>query len=82
MNRLEIGFCVVWCVFISLIVPLLFLSIMSSTLLHQPGDLVNEVYSEKIQQIIQICFDVGDDPTSLIEQAKRELQVTISSFSH
>ena len=48
---------------------------MSSPLLRQPGDIVNEVYSEKIQSIIQLCFDVGDDPSSLIEQAKRELQV-------
>lgn len=63
---------------ISPIIPLLF---MSSTLLRQPGDLVNEVYSEKIQTILQMCFDVGDDPTSLIEQARRELQVTTPSFS-
>jgi hypothetical protein len=48
---------------------------MSSPLIRQPGDIVNEVYSEKIQTIIQMCFDVGDDPSSLIEQTQRELQV-------
>jgi len=48
---------------------------MSPPLLRQPGDIVNEIYSQNIQTIIQMCFDVGDDPTSLIEQAKRELQV-------
>jgi hypothetical protein len=50
---------------------------MSSPSIRQPGDIVNEVYLENIQSIIQMCFDVGDDPTSLIEQAKRELQVII-----
>jgi hypothetical protein len=48
---------------------------MSLPLLRQPGDIVNEIYSQNIQRIIQMCFDVGDDPTSLIEQTKRELQV-------
>ncbi len=52
---------------------------MSPPLIHQPGDIVNEVYSENIQSIIQICLDAGDDPSSLIEQAKRELQVVIIS---
>ena len=54
---------------------------MSPHLIHQPGDIVNEIYSENIQSIIQICLDAGDDPSSLIEQAKRELQVIISSSS-
>lgn len=48
---------------------------MSSPSFRAPGEIVNEVYLEKIQSIIQLCSDVGDDPDSLIEQAKRELQV-------
>jgi hypothetical protein len=47
----------------------------SSSTIRQPGDIVNEIYFEKIQSIIQICSDVGDDPNSLIEQTKREIQV-------
>ena len=53
---------------------------MSSPIIRQPGDIINEIYSENIQTIIQMCIDVGDDPTSLIEEAKRELQVMISFF--
>ena len=53
---------------------------MCSALLRQPGDIVNDVYTEKMQSIIQMCSDVGDDPSSLIEQAKRELQVTSRPF--
>ena len=48
---------------------------MSPSSLRQPGDIVNEVYSEKIQSIIEMCFEAGDDPTSLIEETRRELQV-------
>ena len=48
---------------------------MSLPSIRQPGDIVNEVYSEKLQTIIQMCSDVGDDPSLLIEQANRELQV-------
>jgi len=51
---------------------------MSLPAIRQPGDIVNEIYSQNIQSIIQMCFDVGDDPSSLIEEAKRELQVIIS----
>ncbi len=51
---------------------------MSPSPIRQPGDIVNEIYSHNIQSIIQMCFDVGDDPTSLIEQVDRELQVIIS----
>lgn len=50
---------------------------MLSTSFRAPGDIVNQVYSEKIQSIIELCSDVGDDPTLLIEQSKRELQVSI-----
>jgi len=49
---------------------------MSSPSFRAPGDIVNEVYLDKIQSIIQLCSDVGDEPSSLIEQAKRELQVS------
>jgi hypothetical protein len=48
--------------------------------IRQPGDIVNEIYSETIQSIIEICLNVGDDPSSLIEQAKRELQVIYFHF--
>lgn len=44
-------------------------------MIRQPGDIVNGVYSENIKSIIKMCLDVGDDPTSLIEQVKHELQV-------
>jgi hypothetical protein len=54
---------------------------MSPPLLRQPGDIVNEIYSQNIQSIIKMCFDVGDDPTSLIQETKRELQVIISLFN-
>ena len=48
---------------------------MSPQSVRQPGDIVNEVYSENIKSIIQLCFEAGDDPSSFIEEAKRELQV-------
>jgi len=54
---------------------------MSPPSIRQPGDIVNEVYFEKIQCIIKLCSDVGDDPSSLIEEAQREVQVSISKFS-
>jgi len=50
---------------------------MSPPSIRQPGDIVNEVYFEKIQCIIKLCSDVGDDPSSLIEEAQREVQVSI-----
>ena len=48
---------------------------MCSTAHRQPGDIVNDVYSEHVQSIVQMCLDAGDDPSSLIEQVKHELQV-------
>jgi hypothetical protein len=48
---------------------------MSPLSIRQPGDVVNEVYSENIKSIIEMCFEVGDDPSSLIEETKHELQV-------
>jgi hypothetical protein len=49
---------------------------MSPSSIRQPGDVVNEVYSQNIKAIIEMCFEAGDDPTSLIEETKHELQVT------
>ena len=49
---------------------------MSPPSFRQPGDIVNQIYSENIPIIIRMCSDVGDDPSSLIEEAKRELQVS------
>jgi hypothetical protein len=49
---------------------------MSPSSIRQPGDVVNEVYSQNIKAIIDMCFEAGDDPTSLIEETKHELQVT------
>jgi hypothetical protein len=46
-----------------------------SSSIRQPGDVVNEVYSENIKLIIDMCCEAGDDPSSLIEQTKYELQV-------
>lgn len=43
--------------------------------MRQPGDIVNEVYSENIPSIIKVCLDAGDDPSSIIQETKRELQV-------
>ncbi len=48
---------------------------MSPSSVRQPGDVVNEVYSQNIKLIIDMCFEAGDDPTSLIEETKHELQV-------
>ena len=48
---------------------------MSPPSVRQPGDVVNEVYSHNIKTIIDMCFEVGDDPSSLVEQTKHELQV-------
>ena len=53
---------------------------MSSSSLRQPGDIVNEVYSENISSIIKLCDDVGDDPSSIIQETKRELQVTTTGL--
>jgi hypothetical protein len=48
---------------------------MSPPSIRPPGDVVNEVYSENIKSIIQMCLDAGDDPSSLVEQTKHEIQV-------
>jgi hypothetical protein len=48
---------------------------MSPSLVRQPGDVVNEVYSQNIKSIIDMCLEAGDDPSSLIEETKHELQV-------
>ncbi|CAF3765432.1 unnamed protein product [Adineta steineri] len=53
---------------------------MSPPSIRQPGDVVNEVYSQNIQTIIQICLDSGDDPTSLIEQIKDDLQRMVAEM--
>ncbi|CAF1207632.1 unnamed protein product [Adineta ricciae] len=53
---------------------------MSPPSVRQPGDVVNEVYSENIKSIIQTCLDAGDDPNSLIEQAKRELHKMVTEM--
>ena len=42
---------------------------------QQPGDVVNEIFSEYLPSIIQICNDVGDDPNILIEEIRNELKV-------
>lgn len=44
--------------------------------IRQPGDVVNEVFSENIEILIHMCLEAGDDPSSLIEETKHELQVT------
>lgn len=41
---------------------------------RQPGQIVNEIYVENIDTLIKMCSDVGDDPQSIIEQVKKELQ--------
>jgi hypothetical protein len=46
-----------------------------SSSIRQPGDVVNDVYSENIKLIIDMCCESGDDPSPLIEQTKYELQV-------
>jgi hypothetical protein len=48
---------------------------MSPPSVRQPGDVVNEVYSQNIKSIIDMCVEAGDDPSSLIEETKHELQV-------
>jgi hypothetical protein len=48
---------------------------MSPSSIRQPGDVVNNVYSQNIESIIEMCLNAGDDPCVLIEQAKHELQV-------
>ena len=48
---------------------------MSMVVGRQPGDIVNQVYSQCIDPLIQMCTDVGDNPTVLIEQVKDELRV-------
>jgi hypothetical protein len=48
---------------------------MTHVTVRQPGDIVNEVYSYNINSIVQLCLEAGDDPSSLVEQVKHELQV-------
>lgn len=48
---------------------------MTFSSIRQPGDVVNEVFSQNIETIIQICLEAGDDPNTLIEDTKHELQV-------
>ena len=48
---------------------------MSPSTFRQPGDVVNQIYSERIQSMIQVCLDAGDDPQALMDDVKRELQV-------
>lgn len=50
---------------------------MSQSLIHAPGDIVNQVYSQNIPSIIKMCHDAGDDPRPIIEETKRELQVIV-----
>ncbi|CAF1093699.1 unnamed protein product [Rotaria sordida] len=53
---------------------------MSQTLIRQPGDIVNEVYSQNIPSIIKMCLNAGDDPSTLIEETKRELQKMVTEM--
>ncbi|CAF2443799.1 unnamed protein product [Rotaria sp. Silwood2] len=53
---------------------------MSESLIRQPGDIVNEVYSKNIPSIVKMCLDAGDDPSALIEEAKRELQKMVTEM--
>lgn len=48
---------------------------MTFSSIRQPGDVVNEVFSQNIEAIIQLCLEAGDDPSQLIEETKHELQV-------
>lgn len=48
---------------------------MSLLNIHQPGDLVNEIYSEQIQSIVGMCLAAGDDPHLLIHEVQDELRV-------
>ena len=48
---------------------------MSPMPVRRPGDVVNEVYSQNIQSIIQMCTDVGDNPNLVLEEVKRQLHV-------
>lgn len=53
---------------------------MSPILIRQPGDVVNEVYSENIKPIIQMCLDAGDDTSALVNEIKHELHVKETEF--
>ena len=53
---------------------------MSASSIRPPGDLVNEVYSQTISSIVQLCLESGDDPSSLIEQVKHELQKMVAEM--
>lgn len=48
---------------------------MSPISIRHPGDVVNEVYSQNMKSLTQMCYDAGDDPTSIINEVKYELQV-------
>ncbi|CAF1120033.1 unnamed protein product [Rotaria sp. Silwood1] len=53
---------------------------MSPISIRQPGDVVNEVYSQNIKSIIEMCLDAGDDPSLLIDEVKRELQKMVAEM--
>ncbi|CAF1065124.1 unnamed protein product [Rotaria sordida] len=53
---------------------------MSPISIRQPGDVVNEVYSQNIKSIIQMCLDAGDDPSLLIDEVKYELQKMVAEM--
>ena len=55
---------------------------MSASAIRQPGDIVNEVYSQHIKSIIQLCLNAGDDPNPLVEQVKCEIQVKLLKHMH
>jgi hypothetical protein len=43
----------------------------------QPGDLVNEIYSEQIPSIVSMCLEAGDDPHLLLHEVQDELRVKL-----
>ncbi|CAF4165043.1 unnamed protein product [Rotaria sp. Silwood2] len=53
---------------------------MSPISIRQPGDVVNEIYSQNIKSIIQMCLDAGDDPSLLIDEVKYELQKMVAEM--
>ncbi|CAF3755275.1 unnamed protein product [Rotaria magnacalcarata] len=48
--------------------------------IRSPGEVVNEVYSQNIQSIIHMCLDAGDDPGSIIDEVKYELQKMVTEM--
>ncbi|CAF2071458.1 unnamed protein product [Rotaria magnacalcarata] len=53
---------------------------MSPVSIRSPGEVVNEVYSQNIQSIIHMCLDAGDDPGSIIDEVKYELQKMVTEM--